>query len=158
MRTTADLAWLAGFLEGDGCFCLQKHRYASVKVSQTSRWPLEVCQRLLGGTIHPRRHNQPNHRPVFYWSIGGPSAAGAMMTLFSFLSPRRREQVKSVLRRWVTVPAKAAMRTHCPKGHPFSGDNLFIRTLKQGHAGRGCRECQRSFVRACRARQKEQIA
>jgi hypothetical protein len=33
-------------------------------------------------------------------------------------------------------------RTHCPKGHPYSGDNLFIRCGK-----RYCRACSRAWAR-----------
>ena len=34
-------------------------------------------------------------------------------------------------------------KTHCPQGHPYAGDNLFIR--KRG--GRVCGECRRSYDR-----------
>lgn len=43
-------------------------------------------------------------------------------------------------------------RIHCPKGHPYSGDNLYINP--QGR--RECRECSREAVRRLRARKKEQ--
>jgi hypothetical protein len=42
----------------------------------------------------------------------------------------------------------AAVRTHCPHGHPYSGDNLYI--TRQG--ARACRECGRQAVRRRRAR------
>lgn len=41
-------------------------------------------------------------------------------------------------------------RTHCVKGHPFSGDNLFVR--KNGH--RECRTCMRDRARAYRAKRQ----
>lgn len=34
-------------------------------------------------------------------------------------------------------------RTHCPKGHPYSGDNLYIYTRKSGSKNRMCRTCLR---------------
>ena len=37
--------------------------------------------------------------------------------------------------------------THCPKGHPYEGDNL-ITTKK----GRACRECSKEFVRKSKAK------
>lgn len=36
-------------------------------------------------------------------------------------------------------------RTHCPQGHPYSGDNLI-----QTNRGRRCRACQRAYDRARR--------
>lgn len=37
-----------------------------------------------------------------------------------------------------------ATRTHCPRGHPYSGDNLYI---LPGSGGRVCRTCQRASYR-----------
>lgn len=34
-------------------------------------------------------------------------------------------------------------RTHCPRGHPYSGDNLRVRRRKDGRVNRLCRECGR---------------
>lgn len=42
-----------------------------------------------------------------------------------------------------TIPARHAKRTHCGKGHPFSGENLFIKT----DGTRACRECSRTRQR-----------
>ena len=43
--------------------------------------------------------------------------------------------------RGVSPSAMAAQRTHCPKGHPYSGDNLY--QYPTGRQHRLCRECQR---------------
>jgi hypothetical protein len=51
--------------------------------------------------------------------------------------------------RGVGVGAKNAKKTHCPKGHPLSGDNLLPGDLKRG--GRKCRQCHRSETNARRA-------
>lgn len=42
--------------------------------------------------------------------------------------------------------------THCVNGHPFSGDNLYERKLKNGKTSRGCRQCRRDS--SARQRQK----
>lgn len=44
-----------------------------------------------------------------------------------------------------------ASKTHCPTGHPYAGENLFIR--KRG--GRECRTCMREQLRRSRARAKD---
>ena len=44
--------------------------------------------------------------------------------------------------------------THCPKGHPYSGDNLIVRP----EGWRACRECRRTRLRECRAAQKAAAA
>ena len=40
-------------------------------------------------------------------------------------------------------------KTHCPQGHPYGGDNLYIRT----DGGRECRTCRRAHVRRFKERQ-----
>lgn len=40
--------------------------------------------------------------------------------------------------------------THCPQGHPLSGDNLIIKKNKLGHEYRNCRECANARRRDAR--------
>mgnify|MGYP001577787679 CR=1 FL=1 len=44
--------------------------------------------------------------------------------------------------------AQMRAKTHCPQGHPYAGDNLYIFP----HGGRGCRTCGREKARERRAR------
>src|SRR3972149_3379328 len=43
-------------------------------------------------------------------------------------------------------------KTHCPKGHPYSGDNLVINS---SNGGRLCRECARLYDRLRRPRKRQ---
>ena len=45
--------------------------------------------------------------------------------------------------------AKNSRKTHCPKGHPYFGDNLYTQT--SGRLHRHCRACRRERTRARRA-------
>lgn len=44
------------------------------------------------------------------------------------------------------------MRTHCPQGHPYSGENLYRYTDKRGYTRRYCRTCMKASVAAFRER------
>lgn len=46
--------------------------------------------------------------------------------------------------------------THCPKGHPYSGDNLYVWRDKRGRPHRKCRTCQRARNR--RQRRKGEVS
>lgn len=48
------------------------------------------------------------------------------------------------------ISAKAAVATHCPSGHPYAGDNLYLNSM--GH--RFCRECNRQRGRVNYYKQK----
>lgn len=56
-----------------------------------------------------------------------------------------------------TIPGKHARKTHCPKGHPYSGDNLQIEIRKNGQAERHCRTCKRARTLAWREKNREAV-
>ncbi len=47
-----------------------------------------------------------------------------------------------------------AAKTHCPQGHPLSGDNLLAADLKRGK--RSCKACHREHARAYQLRKKQE--
>lgn len=94
--TTTDLAWAAGFLEGEGSF-QKSNGTQGVCASQVQRDPLERLQNLLGGQIYVVREADSRNQRVYRWAVSGARARGIMMTLFTFMSPRRREQITCAL-------------------------------------------------------------
>lgn len=63
---------------------------------------------------------------------------------------RERRRVERLKTGWVHVPH--ALRTHCPRGHPYSGDNLIIGRNVSGGPRRSCRECGKRADAMRRAR------
>lgn len=53
----------------------------------------------------------------------------------------RRES--TLRRRSPTVGPRHGTETHCPQGHPYSGENLWERVRADGQRTRECRECHR---------------
>lgn len=49
-----------------------------------------------------------------------------------------------------TLPAANAAKTHCPKGHPYSGANLGWDRSKNGRVCRACKAEQQRRIRAAR--------
>lgn len=47
----------------------------------------------------------------------------------------------------------AQFRTHCPKGHPYEGDNLGTSAYRN-RGWRYCKECNRALARAYQARRR----
>lgn len=85
-----DIAWAAGLFEGEG----SASACSRACIVQKDTYILRKLQVLFGGTI--RRNGRG--RDVFAWTICGGRARGFLYTIFTFLSPRRREQVKVALR------------------------------------------------------------
>lgn len=99
--------WAAGFLEGEGSFSgsVCKGRfYVGVTASQTATAePLERLQGLFGGRIHIEHVSRTNSiiksRDQHRWGIHGARARGVMMTIYKFMSSRRKAQIRRCLER-----------------------------------------------------------
>lgn len=103
-----DLAWIAGFLEGEGSFSRTRGKSSGfIQVSQKDRESLERLQRFLGGTIFqikPATASAPladgrviTNGPIWGWQRHGPWARGIGMTIYSFMSKRRQRQIRWML-------------------------------------------------------------
>lgn len=55
--------------------------------------------------------------------------------------------------RGTSPSALHAKKTHCPKGHPYEGDNLLVRVKDGGRKSRECRACTTEQRRARRERE-----
>ena len=93
---THQLAWAAGFLEGEGWFAFPSHSLA-IRVNQKIIEPLIKLLQMFGGSV---LYNKQGN--IWFWAVYGQRAAGVMMTLYSMLSARRKAQIVSALDEWRT--------------------------------------------------------
>lgn len=154
MRTREDLAWAAGFIDGEGgTYCSGPETARAgllLKAGQAERSTLERMRDSLGlGTVYgPYKTAGLHHRPYWTCSIGGfEKVQAAVAMLWPFLSEPKRQQAHAALYRW-KLHRKAARITHCKRGHPFDDENTYVRP---GQTGRTCRAC----VRASQARRRK---
>lgn len=92
--TTLDVAWMAGLLEGEASF-LWDAPCATLTLSMKDRDIVARAAALMGAprVRGPYRHKgKPHHSPYYVCSVNGAKAVGWMMTIFSFLGERRRDQ------------------------------------------------------------------
>lgn len=94
-----DIHWAAGFLEGEGSFTYNLANYqTSIQVAQVQVEPLERLHRWFGGRVcGPYGDNQETHSPYYRWIVTGPRARGVMHTVYSLMSPRRKEQIRHAI-------------------------------------------------------------
>ncbi len=92
--TNMDLAWAAGIFEGEGYMSRMRKTSQQCGVGQKDRWVVDRFKAFFGGSICER---QMNGEPFYQWHISGARARGFLMTMFTFLSPRRQGQVQACL-------------------------------------------------------------
>jgi len=96
--TVADLHWAAGLVEGEAGF--RRRGDSEIRVLMVDDEPLRKLLRLFGGAVHQniRRPTTPKqHTRYWVWAAYGARARGIVMTLYSLLSKRRQEQIRTVL-------------------------------------------------------------
>lgn len=118
MRLVSSIAWAAGFLEGEGSFIMSRKTGDSLTVSapQKDREPLDKLQSIFGGKINGPYKNLP----CLNWTVHGSAAAGIMMTVYPFMSLRRRNKIAECLMIWKTRPVAHRDKNVCYRGHEFS--------------------------------------
>jgi hypothetical protein len=116
-------------------------------LEERTMWePMSGCRLWLGpwdglyGTIGQKKA----HR-VAYEHIKGPIPEGLVLDhlcrVTICINPNHLEPVTDLIN--IRRGLGNVSKTHCPKGHPYSGANLIILRRKDGHmSGRACRTCR----------------
>jgi len=154
MIRSIDLAWLAGLFEGEGYIGIKRGRLVLV-LSMTDKDVVQRAHTIAHvGVMYERKQRTKTGKQVWMWTVTRiEHAAGLAMTLYPLLGERRRQRIKEALASWKIAPLPRRLKTECIRGHPLSGDNLFI------HEGRRrCRICRRMRGYAYRQRRKEAAA
>lgn len=110
MISVKDIIWLAGLLEGEGCFGLSGD-VARVTVAMTDRDVIDRVALLFGSNV---RVSQPKHirkdgtlaKVVYTTAVYGCRGAAWMMTLYSLMGDRRQKTIETSLLSWKAKKAK----------------------------------------------------
>jgi hypothetical protein len=147
--SSLQIAWLAGLLEGEGCFSKGgpsggtrrpdgRQRQITVTLAMTDCDVVQRVADMLGTRVGLKSIPADGRQKQYMCRIYSSRAAAWMMTLYSFLGERRRARVRELLAYWRTQPIANANKQHCPLGHAF------IRSLRRrGVWRRICRVCER---------------
>ena len=88
-----ELAYLAGFFDGEGCISLYTshgRRYLTVSVSQTNRFILESFRFAFGGQVYEgQKHN--GKRDIWRWTATTKIAAEFLKQIYPFLKLKKGE-------------------------------------------------------------------
>jgi hypothetical protein len=106
--TDPDLSYIAGFLDGEGCFSWKtgnKEYQGAPRIdcSNTYLPILDTIRRRFGGSIYKRKPPEDNCRQVWQWTATGPNARGAIRLLLPYLI-EKAEQARLLLAAWGREP------------------------------------------------------
>jgi len=147
MISTIDIAWAAGFLEGEGWF--DDGRGPKIGAGQKEIEPLLKLQKLFGGKIFLRKKRGISKSDIYWWVLGSHRSPAVMMTLYSFLSSRRQETIRKSIEAWKKARnLRLRGSSVCFYGHNMEGNNSYVTVY--GHLQ--CKECKRLRKRERRSR------
>ena len=103
--TDIEIAWLAGLLEGEGCFHFS--RTGMIQVSMTDKDVIERAAVLMGVQWRPIKRCIPGNKPVFIVRVTGPRALNIMTTILPFMGMRRTAKIHEVFAKCAVRPGQA---------------------------------------------------
>lgn len=156
-----ELAWAAGFFDGEGSTFATKRGHLRVSITQASPSGIpDVLLRFhaavgaIGYVYGPVREKNPSAQPKwFYMAHGFEMGQTVLGLIWTWLGPVKREQAAAAL---ATARARCAGRRYegarfgrplndvCKRGHSY--DDAYVR----GHQ-RSCRSCAKLRYRALRS-------
>ena len=138
MVKTLDIAWTAGFLEGEGTFRITKSNSVNVTAPQKGREMLDRLVSLFGGQVYGPETTKRN---IYQWQLNAESAVGLMMTVYSFMSIKRKGEITKALTKWRSLPLRNSKYIEvfgtCKGGHEWIEENIW--TEKNGQ--KRCKSC-----------------
>ena len=117
MKTTKDLAWLGGLLEGEAAFMI-RNGSPVIRLQMTDRDTMDRAAAILGvpvGKFSRQPKGKATYRPVWHLGVHGTNAICWMMTLYQFLGERRQAKIRYILDLWKA--SNAAPRA--PRGQRY---------------------------------------
>lgn len=145
-------AWVAGLLEGDGCFTVNQGS-GVVSAVMTDKDTIDRLHSWTGvGTVRGPYHNANglNVKPLYHWSTGRKEDVIFVIDkVLPYLLERRAARAAEVRSIAVNQPTRSSDWTHCKHGHEFTEENTY---RYQGN--RSCRTCRSRRMRDYHERQK----
>jgi len=117
--TELETAWLAGILEGEGCFSwyasTREYGKPTVKLAMSDFDIVERAAKIMvAKTVRPVKTDRPdrleslNYKPMFKCCVSTTKAAVLMEKILPYMGERRSAKIKELLDLWVKRPGYKA--------------------------------------------------
>lgn len=100
-----DIFYLAGLLEGEGCFGF--YNCPTISLNMTDYEPVNKARNIMytkcNIRINRRSRKNPNRKDMYVMQVSGQLAIEWMMTMYPLMSPRRKEKIREIIIKWKEV-------------------------------------------------------
>ncbi|WP_405061915.1 hypothetical protein OG474_09740 [Kribbella sp. NBC_01505] len=94
--TPEQAAWLAGLLDGEGCFDMT-HSSPRLRVKMSDHDVIIRAATLMNARVHAEPPRQPHHKPCLVAQIHGDSAVAVMRAVLPHLGARRTAKATEII-------------------------------------------------------------
>ena len=133
-RTETEIAWLAGLLEGEGCFtwsCKRGHYgHPQVHVAMIDLDTIERAHKLIGTDIGIGRQEN-----LYRISYASGAAHEIMVVLESHMSARRKLRISDLIQKWDGRPGRKGR--YYPRGEELAHTKLSDRQVQDIRSMKG---------------------
>jgi len=112
-----DIAWLAGILEGEACFCIgsrkvgeKTYKRITIQLVMTDKDIVQRVAGLFGTRCCDMPWRDGSVKPTYRVACTGDRAAGWMMTVYRFMGERRQQKIKDCLLAWRRSPGRTNLQ------------------------------------------------
>jgi hypothetical protein len=122
-----DRAWLAGLLEGEGCFYVgrggkQTRPNPRIQLSMQDPDVVRRAAAIVGsGYTYDYEPKPPSRRRTFVWRTSGQSAIDLMRELLPLMGQRRAAKIEAIIAAWNAMPHLAD-----PQARRHGTDGRFV--------------------------------
>ncbi len=98
MTNEQEIVWLAGYLEGEGCFYKKKDcPTVMIQVASVDKDIIERVAKILNGPIRILKPRKESHQIQYCITIASKKAVGVMRTILPFMGQRRKAKIEELL-------------------------------------------------------------
>ncbi|SRR5258706_9630297 len=123
-----EIYYIAGLLEGEGYFGYSGG--PNIQMTSTDLDTMEKFKSITKATnsIRITKSLNPNYKDIYNLNLCASLAVQWMMTIYTEMSSRRKEQIRKTLAQWKQMPNNSG---YCRNGHILSGVNAILQS--NGH-------------------------
>lgn len=142
--TLLDVAWAAGFIDGEGCFWMNRQihkgrtrltHFVGISVHQTKREPLDKLQRLFGGGIYKMITYKVNQVDGYQWRTHGSGARDVARAVRPYLLVKGPQA--DLIAEFYRIPPHNWGRRGVPDEEVARRDALYLAFRIANHRGTG---------------------
>ena len=131
----SEIAWIAGLLEGEGCFTFSKG--PNVVLSMTDKDVVERAASLMGAKVIARDPKNIKWKRIYCARVHGYQAIAWMLTIYSFMGERRKEKIIENIAKW----KKTKQQPRARKGESRLKVYATCHPNRLVHYGTSCYQC-----------------